>query len=132
VNKWPFVERRRFVRFDVQCKVIFRVKDNAPGQPSSDVVVAVSKNLSVEGICFKCEHKLKPGTILKLEVFLPNQEHPLNLEGKVIWHRVVFQEDKELFETGVNLFTLNKDDESKFVAYVCDKMTERLSKYLHL
>ena len=94
--------------------------------------MAVSKNLSVEGICFKCVKKLKPGTVLKLDVFLPNQERPLSLEGKVIWQGSIFQEDKKVFETGVNLFTLDKDDESKFVTYVCDKMTERLSKYLHL
>jgi hypothetical protein len=55
----------------------------------------------------------------------------LHLEGKVAWGHLG-KEVKGKYLVGVKLFTLDKSDETKFLRYISDRMTQRLSRYLHL
>jgi len=125
-------ERRRYIRFNVMAEVKVQVegqKDEAQDKALS----GVARNISVEGVYFTSETKFAPQTKVKLEVSLPSEPKPLHLEGEVRWcKQLQSPEGKVIFGIGVKLFTIDRNDESKFVAYVCDRMTERLSQYLHL
>lgn len=126
-----FVERRKYLRFNAESKIDVKIQDIGSAEKPSGAVTAIAKNLSVEGIRFKANKKFSPGETVKIAISLPLYKEPLHLEGKVIWSREL-EKDKDVFDTGVKLFTLEKGDENKFVAYVCDKMMGRLGKYLHL
>lgn len=122
-------ERRKYVRVDVEAKVNFQVGEGK--EFSSDKFSGVSKNISAEGVCFDSPTKLDSGTKLKLNITLAPNAKPLHLAGEVKWSEAS-KVGKSIFTTGVKLFTVDKADEAKFMGYVCEKMTERLSQYLHL
>ena len=126
-------ERRKYVRLDIEAKVDFQVKEEKTEEPTSAEASAISRNMSAEGICFRSERKLEPGKQLELEIHLASEPKPLHLGGEVRWSRLIQQkETKAVFDTGVKLYAIDKDDENRFMKYICDKMTERLSQYLHL
>ncbi len=122
-----FNERRRFVRLGDNLKVNFQTQDKTkPGQLAQKVS-AIVKNISVEGMCFTSEKELTPEEEISLEVFLPGDTTPLCINGQVIWSNKTEEEDeKNIFETGVKLYTLEKSDEGKFMSYVWDKMKNNL------
>ena len=128
------VERRKYMRLAIGTKVIFRAvlekkKEAAP----KEKVSALSRNMSVEGICFRADRDVASGAEVELEIFLPSEPEPLLLEGEIKWSQpVLTKEDKKMFDIGVQLSTFAKNDENRYMRYVCEKMTERLSRYLHL
>ncbi len=125
-----FIEKRRYVRFDIAAKVKFQVIPQDKNEAPSQTVTAISKNLSFEGIRFTSEKKLETNVMLKLEINLPLQLKPLVIEGQVKWCQSLMQPDgKELFETGVKLFTIEKCDETRFVGFVNNLMKQSLGRY---
>lgn len=132
MEKEKFVERRRYARFEVGTKVNYRIGKKQK-KASLEKVKAVSKNMSVEGICFQSNEEITAGTQIELEVFLSGEPEPLLLRGEVRWSRSIEPKDaKPLFEIGVRLFTFDQSNESSYLHYVCDKMTERLRRHLEL
>ncbi len=127
------VDRRKYVRLSLEAKVHCHLQVQRKERGASKKFSGISKNISVEGICFTSEKKIKANSKLVLEIWLPFESNPLHLEGEVKWsHLSRPEENKGMFDTGVKLFTIDKSDEDRFIEYVCDKMTERLSRYLHL
>lgn len=130
-----FVEKRKYVRFDLEVKIKFQILQQGKdkGQVPSESVSAITKNLSVEGIRFISDVRVELGSIIRMEILLPTQTQPLHLEGQVKWSQSLKQPDgKELFETGVKLFTIEKSDENRFMGYVYDKTIQNMGKYLSL
>ncbi|MBL7084588.1 MAG: PilZ domain-containing protein [Candidatus Omnitrophica bacterium] len=128
-----FVERRRYVRLNVNTKVNFMVKGEK--DVSRENLSGLSKNISIEGICFTSKQQLKPGANLQLEIFFPSDPEPLLLRGEVKWCWPIEApegKDSVSFGIGVKLYTLKKTDENRYMRYVLDKMMERFSRYLHL
>jgi hypothetical protein len=46
---------------------------------------AMTKNVSLEGLCLSTDRDLKPGDLLNLEVFIPGDRIPVRLLGEVRW-----------------------------------------------
>lgn len=127
------IDRRRYMRLEVGAKVNFRIKEQKKERAHPEKVSAISRNMSVEGICVRTDRRVASGTELELEVFLPSESEPLLLRGQAKWSQPVqTKEGKEMFDIGVQLFTFAKSNENTYMRYVCEKMTERLTRYLHL
>ena len=128
------VERRKYIRLAIGTKVNFRVvKEKKEEAAPKEKVSALSKNMSVEGICFRTDRDVASGAKVELEIFLSSEPEPLLLEGEIKWSQpVLTKEGKKMFHIGVQLSTFAKNDENRYMRYVCEKMTERLSRYLHL
>ena len=125
--KDEFIERRKYIRFETQTSL--NVQLHSKGYISPEKISGLTKNFSVEGVCFVSEKEFKLGDILTLQVQLPNQPDTLTLEGEVRWSQAIFEDEYEKkYETGVKLFTVEKSDESKFVSYVNYKLMQRLKK----
>lgn len=123
-----FTEKRKYLRFSMQTQIDFQVQQK--GQKLSDSASAVTKNLSVEGVCFISDRKLEPSDMLKLEVYLSSQSQPLHLGGEVMWSiPITLPDGKEKYETGVKLFTIEKSDETRFLDYIYHKTMENVKKY---
>ena len=132
MNEDDFLEKRRFVRFDIKTQVNFRVKDNARAQLYLGKIWAITRNLCVEGVCFATDQKLEEKTLLGLEIFLPSQSKPLHLEGMVKWALPFKQKNnKQMYNIGVQLVSIDKSDENRFVGYISDKLVRHSSKYLN-
>ena len=128
-----FFERRKYLRFNADAKIQVKIKAKTKKKASAVNIVATTKNLSVEGFCFKSKKKYKHGDLIELEITLPVYRKPLHLEGKVVWsHTLRKKSEKGSFETGIKLFTIEKADEGKFLGYVCEKMMGRLGKFTHI
>ena len=128
------VDRRKYMRLAIGTKVNFRVvKEKKEEGAPEEKVCALSRNMSVEGICFRADRDVASGAEVELEIFLPSEPEFLLLRGEIKWSQhVLTKEGKKMFDIGVRLSTFAKGDENAYMRYVCEKMTERLSRYLHL
>ena len=94
-------EKRRFDRYEVR----FRVNFVGGGAFFSDY----SHDLSEGGIRVESINPLKPGTKLKLSLYLPDRPSPLQVEGMVVWSRKVKDQSgaDEYLGVGVEFDELN-------------------------
>jgi len=121
-----FIEKRKYFRWPAEVEIKFKLKGDGVQHPDIGNFGALSKNLSVEGICFVSENKLVPGNVLRLELSLPRQKDLVYLEGEVRWSVPMQKIDqKGMFETGIKLFTVRKQDSSRFIQYICDHITKK-------
>ena len=68
----------------------------------------VCKNISVEGLCFVSEKKLKRGEKLDLEFYVSESNPPLHMQGKVRWSKEASESQPahSQFDTGLILTTI--------------------------
>ena len=111
-------EKRKFERYDTEIKIYFQVsfniktvvkfivvgKDKKKTHPKKHL--ALSKNVSAEGLCFSSVKKLEKGDVLYIEIYLPKQKRPILMEGEVRWSRPVAG-TKNKFDTGVHVATVS-------------------------
>ncbi|MDP8234093.1 MAG: PilZ domain-containing protein [Candidatus Saelkia tenebricola] len=124
-------EKRKYIRLEVDAVIGVSVADDAQ-ESSFEGFSASAKNISAEGICFVSDKQLAVGGILKVKVVLTEGSEPFFLKGEVKWSNSVPRGDKTVFDIGVKILDIDKNDEQRFTSYVCSKMSEVLSKYLHL
>ena len=124
-------ERRKYERFDTEIKIYFRVTydiqtvvkfqviDKHKDQVSSRKYSALSKNVSVEGLAFVASKELQRGERLHLEVYLPGQKDPVEMNGEVRWSKVLPPgvKDRKKFETGVRLITVDGKSVAETIHY---------------
>jgi Tfp pilus assembly protein PilZ len=123
------IEKRRYLRLEIAAKI--KVSRKTKALNKSKAISALSKNFSIDGICFTSEKKMEKGTPVNIDIFLELRKKPLRLGGKVVWSSPVRKLGKKnLFDTGVKLFTILKGNENKFVEFVCAKMIQGFSEYL--
>lgn len=124
-----FVEKRKYIRLDLSTKVNFQIEQKE--QVSLDKISAMSKNLSMKGVCFVYNKKIDPGTVLRLEIFLPDQSQPVHVAGQVRWSAPSSLEcQKNMFDIGVKLLIVEKPDMERFLSYVCEKAFDEAKKHL--
>lgn len=128
------VDRRKYMRLAIGAKVNFWVvKEKKKERAPKEKVSALSRNMGVEGICFRVDRDMASGAEVELEIFLPSEPEPLLLEGEIKWSQpVLTKEGKKMFNIGMQLSTFAKNDENRYMRYICERMTERLNRYLHL
>ncbi|MFH1847485.1 MAG: PilZ domain-containing protein [Candidatus Omnitrophota bacterium] len=110
--KLKLPERRRFIRVKVPLKLV--VKSGS----WSDIVI--TKNISPVGLNFEVRKALKKAASLKMELYLPLQDTPVYLEGKMVWQRKKNLEDQAPYITGVEILKIEEKSKNLFLRYVCD------------
>jgi len=93
----PGEERRKYKRyntevkvyfdfsFDLQTKVDYKIIDQKTKKAVTDKYSAVSRNISVEGLCIVSEKELSKWDQLFMELYLPGSSIPVPMEGFVRW-----------------------------------------------
>ena len=113
-------EKRRHERFDtnkeifftvsyeIKTKVNFQIIDQKSDKILAPKYLAVSRNVSAEGICFTSLRKLKLGDVLILEVYALESKDPVYMEGEVKWSNPTSANpaDEGKFDAGVRIVTV--------------------------
>jgi hypothetical protein len=113
-------EQRKFQRFDSERDVLFdfvydfespvTIEKVSDGDSCQGVFRynAVTKNVSLEGLCFLSEQEVQLGDLLNMEVFIPGDHQPVRLLGEVRWTspREQANDSRSRFEAGVVLRTV--------------------------
>ena len=96
------------VNFDMRTKVKYRLLDKKSHKPLDGNHLALSRNISAEGLCFSSNEKLKKGSDLYMEVYVPKRKQPIYMTGEVEWSRAARDPEKSKykFDTGVKLLTV--------------------------
>jgi c-di-GMP-binding flagellar brake protein YcgR len=110
--KLKLPERRRFVRIDIPLKLVV-----VSGDTKNEVV---TKNISPVGMRFEIPVELKKDDILKLTLYLPEDNTPISLEAKIIWQTKTSLEDKAPYDVGVEIISIEEDCKNTFLRYLCD------------
>lgn len=93
--------------YDIDTKINYQLVDVYKNKVLSKKYQAISKNISCEGLCFVAEQKLKKGSALNLEVYIPGDDHPISMQGEVCWSRKGEKRELLEYETGIHLTTIN-------------------------
>ncbi len=94
------------VAYDLKTKVNFQKVEKDTGQVLNRKYSALSRNVSVEGICFTCGHRLNQGELLQLEILSAQNRKPIIMQGEVRWCEAT-RDDESKFDTGVKINTVN-------------------------
>jgi len=128
--KYKRDDRREFIRFDFDANIKFRFFDKI-----DENVRGKAKNLSAEGVCIVTEKEIPRDKDVELDIYLPGKKKPVRVHGSVVWTHKIKSTGKKTasrFETGIKLYTIDKDDENSLLKYYCERMTDNLIKYIHL
>lgn len=71
--------------YDLETKVKFELVDGKRKAKSKKQYLAVSRNISAEGLCFVSHKNVAIEDNLYMEVYLPNAVEPISMTGMVKW-----------------------------------------------
>ncbi len=127
-------ERRQFVRLDTRLPVTYRIlperrrspqDDQAAQTPQpqrSDPRASVTKDLSGGGICLFVTEELPLGTLLGVELQLPDQAQAISFTGEIAWCEKYSTIGKtrrdESIEAGVRVVQTRQEDQQAIMRYV--------------
>ncbi|MFH1063270.1 MAG: PilZ domain-containing protein [Candidatus Omnitrophota bacterium] len=105
-------ERRKFVRVKGLSEVKFKVKGGIEKKRSITV-----KDLSFIGINVYTDVPLKEGTIVELELDIPDCPKPIAIEGAIIWQ---LAGRNNRFATGVRFNHADEEDNKRLSKFIYD------------
>lgn len=85
-------------------------------QADSAEAVGLSKDLSREGIKLSTANALPTGTLVEMEIRLPDETQPIRTTGKVMWTKSGDDEDNS-FESGVCFLLIDPVDKFRVLDY---------------
>lgn len=99
------------VKFDLHTNIDFRLKDEA-NAVRSEVYRGVGHNISVEGLGFSSQKKLKKGDVLIMDVYVPASKDPIQMEGRVLWCELDPKKDAnpQQYFCGVKILKVKGED----------------------
>ena len=110
-------ERRKFKRFDAYMSVRYQV----PG--SQDQGVALSKDLSREGLKINVPTRLTEGSTLSLELDIPDDPKPVKTSGKIVWSGSQNSQEQG-FDAGVRFVMMDPVDKFRVLDYAYNHWLE--------
>ncbi|MFC1577046.1 PilZ domain-containing protein [Candidatus Omnitrophota bacterium] len=117
------IERRRFMRFDAELKVTYKVSNGA--KKGSAVITNVSK----DGIRTMLNKQFGRNTEVAFRVCIPNEEKPIVAHAGVMWNKKIdMKESGFSFVTGLRLTKIDGYDKSRILNYVYERWVKTRGK----
>ena len=111
-------ERRKFKRFDAYMSVKYQAADTAAAKG-----ISLSRDLSREGLKMNSNFDLKQGTLVDLEIDIPDDPKPVHTSGKVVWSRP--SEDRtQGYDQGVRFLMMDPVDKFRVLDYAYNHWLE--------
>ena len=111
-------ERRKFKRFDAYMSVRYQI----PG-PKEANGIALSKDLSREGLKINSSTRLPEGTVVDLELDIPDDPKPVRTNGKIVWTEVSRGQDQG-FDVGIRFMMMDPVDKFRVLDYAYNHWLE--------
>jgi hypothetical protein len=111
-------ERRKFKRFDTYMSVKYQIPGNEEVRG-----VSLSKDLCREGIKINSSSNIKEGTLLDLEIMIPDDPKPVQTSGKVMWSRPS-EGNNQGYDQGVHFFVMDPVDKFRILDYAYNHWLE--------
>jgi len=125
------IDKRKYARLALKTKINVSAIDSESKNPRSQRLNATGKNIGVHGLLFTTDKKLKSGTIVTLEIFLPEKNEPIYIEGEVRWctlkkslKKPAKKTAKPRYDIGINFLTIDESHIMLILKYVCGDMSE--------
>lgn len=111
-------ERRKFKRFDAYMSVKYQ------GAQQTDVKgISLSRDLSREGIKMNTNTDLKEGTLLDLEINIPDDPKPVHTSGKIVWSRPS-EGQEQGYDQGVRFLMMDPVDKFRVLDFAYNHWLE--------
>lgn len=116
---WNGMNKRAFPRAEYPCKVRVESKD------LPQLFETQTQNIGAGGICVILNKELEQLSLVKLEVYLKDRDHPIQCRGKIVW---VIKNSKphqqESFDTGIEFVDL-KDEDKKIIEDLVNELLDK-------
>ena len=112
-------ERRKFKRFDAYMSVRYQL----PGTEQEAQGIALSKDLSREGLKINSSTRLNEGTTLDLELDIPDDPKPVRTSGKIMWTDSSQAKDQG-FDMGIRFMMMDPVDKFRVLDYAYNHWLE--------
>ena len=110
--KLKLPERRRFVRIEIPLRVVVKTEGR--------VDEVITKNVSPVGLRFEVDKELTQSDRLSMSLYLPENDDPIELVGKVIWQTKTSLEDNAPYDVGIEITEIKDKNKNVFLKYLCD------------
>lgn len=124
INDETINEKRHHRRIDANYNINFIYDVAAKLKGKSDnhstainKFAALTKNISASGLGFITNKELCEGDSLKIQFFLPKSKVSINMEGVVKWIKALELSNKNRYETGVKINTINGKSVADTIRY---------------
>lgn len=122
-NADPAEDRRKFFRFDFECKIKYRV-----GKPSetgaykvSGKVTGIMTNISGDGLAMLAGKTLPPGSLLFLQMNLPLRKELIPAVAEVVNSTVAKYKNKNVHKLMLRFILLSSADKNRINSFVISR-----------
>lgn len=107
-------ERRKFIRLSIDVQINYTVLSQTDQHRSK------TKNIGEGGICLVTDGPLNSGTLLKLDIILPEDPPAIQTVGKIVWVKPfsLADERRPRYEAGVEFVNISEKDRLRIGKYV--------------
>ncbi len=112
-------EKRKFKRFDAYMSVRYQL----PGSQDPLQGIALSKDLSREGLKINSPVRLPEGSTLDLELDIPDDPKPVRTSGKIVWSQSSQGQDQG-FDLGIRFVMMDPVDKFRVLDYAYNHWLE--------
>ena len=111
-------ERRKFKRFDAYMSV----KYGGNTDTAAPTNIGLSKDVSRDGICVSSNEPLQAGSMIDLEIGLPDDSRPVRTSGKVMWTKN--SAENEGVSYGIQFVSIDPVDKFRVLDYAYNHWLE--------
>ncbi|MCA9733160.1 MAG: PilZ domain-containing protein [Deferribacteres bacterium] len=112
------LQRRRFFRVATRLRIAFAFLGIEEGKRQKIIHSTFTKNISGGGLYFYFENPLQVGEILPLEVFLPDEEKPIEAKGRIVRRDTIKKPDIMLNAYGINFEKIQESDRTTLITFL--------------
>lgn len=114
-NYDALIEKRRFLRLAVSVDVEYSILEEEALPKES-----VTKNIGAGGICLIVYKKVDVGSLLSLELRLPEHYSVIEAKGRVVWSSSfrIEGDRRDRYDLGIEFTQISESDRQKLSQYV--------------
>ena len=116
-------DQRRHARLDIALSVNYAIQQQSGGE-ASEMAETLSSDISASGLRLMTVAPLENGSILNLEIALPEDApqsaEPIKAQGEVVWQNKISDFS---YETGTVIKHMDEQDKKRLMSFVFDQMS---------
>lgn len=111
-------ERRKFKRFDAYMSVKYQSQEDVGYKG-----ISLSRDLSRDGLKINSNQEVRMGTLLDLEIDIPDDPKPVHTTGKVMWSRHS-EGSNQGYDQGVRFLMMDPVDKFRILDFAYNHWLE--------